>query len=51
MVVEKRNASVANKRGKKKPVAEVVYINYRNILGKWSEQEYYDYADIYGSEV
>ncbi len=51
VVVEKRNASVANKRGKKKPVAEVVYINYHNILGKWSEIEYYDYEDVYGKEV
>jgi len=47
VVVEKRNASVANKRGKRKPVAEVVYINYHNILGKWSEHEYYDYEDIW----
>ena len=51
VVVEKRNASVANKRGKKKPVAEVVYINYHNILGKWSGIEYYDYEVIYGKEV
>ena len=51
VVVEKRNASVANSKGKRRPVAEVVYINYKNILGKWSEIEYYDYEDIYGSEV
>lgn len=51
VVVEKRFASVANNKGKKKPVAEVVYINYKDILGKWSEIEYYDYEDIYGSEV
>lgn len=50
-VVEKRFASVANKKSKKKPVAEVVYINYKDILGKWSEIEYYDYDDVYGSEV
>ena len=50
VVVEKRNASVANKRGEKKPVAEVIYLNYKNILGKWSEHEYYDYEDIYGKE-
>ncbi len=51
VVVEKRYASVANNKDKKKPVAEVLYINYKDILGKWSEHEYYDYEDIYGSEV
>lgn len=36
---------------KKKRKAEVVYINYKNIIGNWNNYEYYDYEDIYGKGV
>lgn len=48
VVVEKRTSSVSDKNGKKKPKCEVVYINYTNILGNWSDYEYYDGKDVYG---
>ena len=31
---------------KKKPKVEVVYINYRNIVGSWGYYKYFDWKDI-----
>lgn len=56
VVVQKKYSTMAthdvrNKNGervkmKKKPKVEVVYINYTNILGVWSNYKYMDYKDI-----
>lgn len=55
VVVEKKYTSEIknenSKSKKKKMKAEVVFINYDNIMGNWNDFEYYDYEDIYGSEV
>lgn len=34
----------------KKTKAEVVYINYTDILGNWHDCKYYDYEDVYGEK-
>lgn len=48
VVVEKKRSSAIIPEGeKRKQKAEVVYINYRDIMGKWDDFEYYDYEDIF----
>ena len=50
VVVQEKFSSEAEKKSqKKKNKVEVVYINYKNILGDWSRLEYYDYADVFGN--
>lgn len=55
VVVEKKFTSEIknenSKSRKKRMKAEVVFINYHNILGNWNDFEYYDYSDVYGKEV
>ena len=55
VVVEKKHTSEIknenSKSKKKKKKAEIVFLNYDNIIGNWRDFEYYDYEDIYGSEV
>ena len=56
VVVKKKYSTVATHevhsieggkvRQRKKPKVEVVYINYRNIIGNWNFYKYIDYADI-----
>lgn len=41
----RNNSEVDKKKRRKK--AEVVYINYTDIVGCWDNYEYYDYSDIY----
>lgn len=33
---------------KKKPKVEVLFINYRDIVGSWNDYTYYDYEDVFG---
>lgn len=50
VIMDKFSSECGRKSLKKKIKAEVVYINYRDILGDWSKFEYYDYEDIFGND-
>lgn len=52
VIVEKKySSSIITdklKTKKKKKKAEVIFLNYRNIVGDWEDYIYYDYEDVYG---
>lgn len=48
VVVTNTTASVSSKNNAKVPKVEVVWINYKNIVGSWDDLTYFDYKDVYG---